>query len=56
MKLSASILLTLAACTAVMADQLVPLSIMRPTCIRQGKCIGDHGHVDPSVCCSVCEA
>ncbi|MES1908098.1 MAG: hypothetical protein MHM6MM_001099 [Cercozoa sp. M6MM] len=38
------------------ADQLVPLSIMRPTCIRFGKCIDDHGHVDPSVCCSgVCD-
>ncbi|MES1908716.1 MAG: hypothetical protein MHM6MM_001594 [Cercozoa sp. M6MM] len=40
----------------VVADQLVPLSIASPTCVKAGKCINDHGEFDSSVCCSgVCD-
>ncbi|MES1914042.1 MAG: hypothetical protein MHM6MM_006176 [Cercozoa sp. M6MM] len=39
-----------------LADGLVPLSVMKPTCIRFGKCVNSRGQVDPSVCCSgVCD-
>ncbi|MES1908733.1 MAG: hypothetical protein MHM6MM_001609 [Cercozoa sp. M6MM] len=42
--------------SGVVADGLVPLTVMRPTCIRQGKCVNDKGQVDPAVCCSgVCD-
>ncbi|MES1908092.1 MAG: hypothetical protein MHM6MM_001094 [Cercozoa sp. M6MM] len=57
MKLATLLLsLGVALSSMVQADQSVPLSIMRPTCIVHGKCVNDRGLVDPMVCCSgVCD-
>ncbi|MES1915661.1 MAG: hypothetical protein MHM6MM_007574 [Cercozoa sp. M6MM] len=48
--------LVVLAVTCVAADNLVPLSVMKPGCVHQGKCVDDHGLFNPSVCCSgVCD-